>query len=229
MRRALIGSVFCTVVTVLLLAAPAGAKGFGSTTFTGPGLPPGGVTIQGGPGSGGVNVILFQTGVFGTKTAGPWTEGLDRSELGAPYRMVTSPDWDPSSHVVVLVYPYANGGPWTYTPPNQGIGPGTEMVVGGWWQVGHRLIGSFSPRIAAQFRHFLVRRGFPGEAPAYTAPATALPGQPVQAAPAEKTAVGPSSTGPRGDWPVWAWILIATGIVGALLLVADRQRRRVAA
>jgi hypothetical protein len=217
------------VVALLLIAVPASAKGFSSAKFTGPGLPPGGVRIHGGddrPGP--ADSVLFQSGVFNSeKSPGPWAYGLDRADLGAPYALVVAPDWDPSSHVTVVLYPYAQGGPWAYTPPHQSIGPGTEMVVGGWWQVGHRLIGSFSERMARGFRAFLVRHGFPATAPAYAAPDTPLPGQPVtvhrQPLPAT------TATGASNGWPAWAWILIAIGMAGALLLVASRQRRRVMA
>lgn len=231
MRRTLIGSVVLTAVALVLLAVPASAKGFSSARFTGPGLPPGGITIRGGPEDGGSNGMLFLTAVFGAKTAGPWTFGQDRADLGPPYRLVTAPDWDLASHVVAIVYPYARSGPWMYVSPGQNIGPETETVPGGWWQVGHRMIGSFSYRMGRQFRHFLVRHGFPSEAPAYVASTKPLPGQPVETAPAPKgaTAAGPVQVRASGAWPVWAWILIAVAIVGALLLIADRQRRRVAA
>src|SRR5438034_3725493 len=119
MRRTLIGSIAFAMGALILLATPAGAKGFSSARFSGPGLPPGGITIRGGPGDGPANGMLFQSGVFESKTAGPWTYGLDRSDLGAPYRMLVAPDWDPTAHMVVVLFPYAHGGPWTYTPPDQ--------------------------------------------------------------------------------------------------------------
>jgi hypothetical protein len=230
MRRTVIGSVAFAMAALLLWATPASAKGIASASFTGPGLPPGGITIRGGPDQGPTNGMLFQSGTFGPKTTGPWAYGLDRSELGAPYRMVVRPDWDPRARAVVIVYPYAQGGPWTYTPPGQNLVPEGEALPGGWWQVGHRMIGSFSERIARQFRALLVRNGFPSEAPAYTALAKPLPGQPVETAPAKSaTAAGPLQVGTSGAWPLWAWILIAFGMGGALLLVASRQRRRVTA
>jgi hypothetical protein len=231
MRRTLIGSIAFAMGALLLLATPASAKGISSARFTGPGLPPGGITIRGGPEDGPTNGMLFQSGAFGSKTTGPWGFGLDRSDLGVPYRMVITPDWDSRAHAVVVVYPYAKGGPWTYTPPGQNLVPAGEALTGGWWQVGHRMIGSFSERIARQFRALLVRNGFPSEAPTYTAPAKPLPGQPVETAPAAKstTEAGPVQVGTSGAWPVWAWILIAVGMGGALFLVASRQRRRVTA
>jgi hypothetical protein len=226
MRRMLLASIGMALAAVLVLALPAGAKGMASARFTGPGLPPGGITIRGGP-QDGSNAMLFLTAIFGSKTAGPWTFGQDRSDLGAPYRIIVAPDWAPTSHVAAIVYPYAHGGPWMYTPPGQNVGPGTEMVRGGWWQVGHRMIGSFSYRMGHQFLRFLVRHGFPATAPAYAASDAPLPGQPV----AVHRQPLAASTAPDASnaWPVWAWILIAIGMAGALLLIADRQRRRVAA
>ena len=197
----------------LLLAVPASAKGFSSATFTGPGLPPGGLRIHAGPGSDRTEAVLFQSGAFfDPKLARP-----SKVHLGPAYRMVLTPDWDRSSHVTVLLYPYASGGPWTYTPPNQSMGGGAEVMSGGWWRVGHRLIGSFSPRIARAFRALLVRQGFPAREPV-----------PVTAAAA---GAAPASRAPAAGatWPAWTWALLAIGSAGALLLVARRQRRRVAA
>jgi hypothetical protein len=205
------------------LASPAGAKGVSSASFTGPGLPPGGIRLHVGPHDPKASAMFFQTGAFSVhQGAAPWAEGLDRADLRAPYVMTVTPDWDANATVRLIVYPYARGGAWTYTAPGQSMGGDT--VDAGWWKVGDRLIGSDNPQVAVRFRSFLVSLGFPQTAPPYEAPDTPLPGRPVPPAVATHPAPVPVPT----SWPVWAWALIASVMGAGVLLVASRQRRRLA-
>ena len=68
-RRPLVGA--ATLVAVVLLAIPAGAKGITSAHFTGSGLPRGGLTIPGD------HPQLFDSGLFTNGTGvTPWQHGL---------------------------------------------------------------------------------------------------------------------------------------------------------
>jgi hypothetical protein len=186
-------SIFAAAVlaSLVLLAAPASAKGIESAKFTGPGLPKGGLWIHGDhPQLGALGIITDP----GEKSAQPFS-----GETGPAYRAVVTFDFAPGDSATVIVYPYAAGGPRTYTPPNQVVSG--AYLQSGWYQS--------MPELTI----FLKNNGFPVHAPsAVTANAGTT-----------------ASTASSGSWPVWAWILIAIGIGGALLLVATRQRRRVLA
>jgi hypothetical protein len=187
-RRSIVAG--AVLASVVLLAAPASAKGIESARFTGPGLPKGGVWIQGDhPQLGALGVITDP----GEKSAQPFS-----GEAGPAYRAVVTFDFAPGESATVIVYPYAAGGPRTYTPPNQVLS-GAYLQFG-WYQS--------MPGLTT----FLKTNGFPAHAPSVAA-----------------TTNGGTTVPSSGSWPVWAWILIAVGIGGALLLVATRQRRRVLA
>ena len=63
-----------------MLAGPAGAKGISSASFTGPGLPPGGIRVDVGPRDPNGSAMFFQTGAFSVhQGAAPWASGLDRA------------------------------------------------------------------------------------------------------------------------------------------------------
>ena len=222
MRRALVLIGIAALTAVALLASPAAAKGFKSVTFTGPGLPAGGITIHPRMDDGHAVQVLWYTGVFQT-LAGPtpWERGLERNDLGPQYEMTVSPDWSPRTHVHAFVYPYAKGGPWTYIPSGQTIDQYGNRLDSGWWKVGHRAIGSDSAIMVHQFRTFLVRIGFPAQAPAVTAPASTS----NAANPAPAAAASHAGTA----WPSWIWIAIVIGIGATLMLVTVRNRRRAVA
>jgi len=168
-----------------LLALPASAKGIQQAMFTGPGLPVGGITITGD------HPQLMALGAL--------TDPSDQSvkpfsgPTGPAYRVVVTFDFAPGQPVLQTLYPYAAGGPRTYTPVNQPLAGGFAGY--GWYQATPDLLP------------FLVRMGFPAHSPvAVDAPGT-------------------SET--PGTVPGWGWMLIAFGMIGALTLVALRQRRRV--
>jgi hypothetical protein len=186
-RRSIIGA--AVVAFLLVLAVPASAKGIESARFTGPGLPRGGLWIHGDhPQLGALGVITDP----GLKSAKPFS-----GEPGPAYRAVVTFDFAPGEHATVIVYPYAAGGPRTYTPPNQVLSG--AYLDSGWYQS--------TPELTT----FLKNNGLPSHAPTVAAP------------------TGGTTVPSAGSWPVWAWILIAVGMGGALLLVANRQRRRVVA
>ena len=218
MRRALVLTAAVALAAVALLASPAAAKGFSSVKFTGPGLPPGGIKVHPGNEGGRTMQVLWSTGVFQTLNGPtPWARGVARSDLGPRYRMTVTPDWDRRTHVYAFVYPYAKGGPWSYFPSGQTVDRYGNKLDSGWWKVGHRAIGSDSAIMIHQFRAFLIRHGFPA-----TAPQTEAVAKP---APAAHPVPAPTTDG----WPVWIWGVLAIGLAGSLVLVATRQRRRVAA
>lgn len=189
LRKSLLGAV--TLGIVLLLAGPASAKGITSARFTGPGLPKGGITITGDHGP------LESLGVL--------TDPMDKSDkpftgaTGPAYRVVVLFDFAPGEPIRQTLYPYAAGGPRTYTAVNQPLSG--SFAPYGWYQATPDLLP------------FLRKIGFPAHAPLVTTGAIGAPG------------AGSSSAA----WPAWAWVLIAAGMGGAVLLVAARQRRRVLA
>jgi len=187
-RRSIVAA--AVLASVVLLGAPASAKGIGSARFTGPGLPKGGLWIHGDhPQLGDLGVITDP----GDKSIKPFS-----GATGPAYRAVVTLDFAPGQPVTVIVYPYAAGGPRTYTPVNQPLAG--SFAPYGWYQSMPGLLT------------FLKKNGFPAHAPSVAA-----------------AAVGATSSASSGTWPVWAWILLAVGIGGSLLLLASRQRRRVVA
>ena len=140
-RRSIVGA--ATLVAVVILALPASAKGIRQARFTGPGLPKGGITITGDHGP------LEGLGTLtdpGLKSARPFS-----GATGPAYRVTLVFDFAPGQPVHQVLYPYAAGGPRTYTPPNQGLG-GSFLDIG-WYQGSPDLLP------------FLIRSGFPAHAP----------------------------------------------------------------
>jgi hypothetical protein len=128
--------------------------------------------------------------------------------LGPEYHASYRYDFAPGGLVRQMVYPYADGGPWTYTLPGQDLRYDRRLSMGsvppGWHQASDGLLA------------FLVRHGFPshdttiGEAKRRSVAATPV------------GAEQPSgSTG-------WTWGAVAGAVVLALamtLVVALRMRR----
>src|SRR2546425_3470743 len=84
-RRSIVGAV--ALAAVVLLALPASAKGIKSATFTGPGLPKGGLTIHGD------HPHLFSLGVLsnpGDKSPNPFS-----GPTGPAYHAVYTFDFAP--------------------------------------------------------------------------------------------------------------------------------------
>ena len=185
LRRSIV--VAATFAAVVLLALPASAKGIQSAKFTGPGLPKGGLFVQGD------HPQLFDAGVL--------TDPMDKSDTpfsgakGPAYRAVYTFDFAPGQPVVQIVYPYAAGGPRTYTPPNQPLAG--SFAPNGWYQS------------TPTFLRFLKHIGFPQHAPAV---ATAGGG-----------AAGAPSSGGWPAW-TWILIAAGMGGT-LLLVAARQRRR----
>src|SRR5436309_13784415 len=143
-RRSIVGA--ATLAAVVLLAAPAGAKGIQYAKFTGPGLPKGGIVLRGDLPQ------LWRTGIEeGDKSVTPFS-----GAKGPAYHAVYVLDWAPGQPVHQTLYPYAAGGPRSYTPVNQSVAG--NFLDYGWYQGTPDLL------------RLLVRHGFPKHAPALTAP-----------------------------------------------------------
>jgi hypothetical protein len=186
-------------LVALLLAAPASAKGIERAHFTGPGLPPGGITIRGEQ----EGEPLSEAAVLDPKDGAK----PGHFPLGPPYRATYRFDFAPGGSVRQIVYPYAEGGPWTYTPRGQELRLDRRLSLGsvqpGWHLASDGLLA------------FLVHEGFPSRAPGSAPPRhTAVEASPV-AAEAEQTS---ARTG-------WLWGAVAAAIAAALALTALTVRR----
>ena len=201
MCRAVFALLTAMLAALVLSAPPASAKGFSVARFTGPGLPAHGVNIDGETGN------LFDLGLYAPRSAKVATlaaVGLSKQELGPSYEGRFRVDWAPRFQLYQVVYPYAPGGAWAYTPPGQLIE--TQRLAAGWWHAPPRLL------------RLLVSFGFPKTAPTVT---------PTHAPDSSNRTTG--APPPAGEaWPVWAWILLAVGLGAALALLASRRRRAAA-
>jgi hypothetical protein len=202
MCRAVFALLTAMLAALVLSAAPASAKGFSVARFTGPGLPAHGVNIDGETGN------LFDLGLYAPRSAKVATlaaVGLSKQELGPSYEGRFRVDWAPRFQLYQVVYPYAPGGAWAYTPPGQLIE--TQRLAAGWFHAPPRLL------------RLLVSFGFPKTAPD-TTPVASSSGATKRAVAAEPSPAG-------GSWP-WMWVLIAAALLGTGLLVASKHRRRAA-
>jgi hypothetical protein len=193
----------------------AAAKGIiAEANISGPGLGGGSGSLGGGSG-----MRLEQPAADGMWESGVLDDrkedsvsalGLARSDLGPRYLVTYRFEFGPGTRDQVIrqeLYPYAKGGPVTYTPPGQEqtgeedlTGMGMSMPIpAGWF------------RTTSGFFQFLVEHGFPATNPV----AAATSSEPV-AEPARQTQ------------PMqWAWILFGLSGLAALSLAAPAVRRRV--
>ena len=191
-RKLFVCAMVLTAVGVLAL--PAQAKGISYANFTGPGLPPGGLTIQGD------REELWMTGLLEYKGFAPPTD--ERQALGPAYQAVYHMDYAPKVALHQIVYPYAPGGPRTFTPFRQHVGQDSESFPGGWYHS--------SPQLLT----FLLAHGFPREAPAGTA------------ATEKKVAVATVVQESGGSSFTWLWTVIGLAVVGSLVALNLRLRGR---
>ena len=138
---------------LVLVAGPATAKGITAARFTGPGLPPGGITIRGD------RPELLQTGVVEQDRSywTPWRMGISRADLGPAYQVTFSLDPSIARHWTLhqTLYPYARkAGVWSYTPAGQRLGPRGAPISPGWYSNDDSLL-----------MRFLVAHGFPAHPP----------------------------------------------------------------
>ena len=155
LKKLLAGAI--VVTAVLALAVPAHAKGEGGNITIKPsgggsgGVPGGGTTLGGGKGGGGGSSALlaspihlrgersafwFEATGFGQyKNDAPVTYGgtIPPSKLGPAFDVTASFLCGPGHRGTIhqVLYPYAKGGPQTYTPANQFM-CGMELGQGYW-------------------------------------------------------------------------------------------------
>jgi hypothetical protein len=136
------------ILLVVTVAASASAKGISRAHFSGPGLPPEGVTLIRATG-------IQATGLVAPKERSLAALGIEREDLGTPYQARYRMDYAPRHVLRQVVYPYAPGGAVTFTPGAQHVGPDYETFPGGWHAAGPRLL------------RMLIAHGFPGNDPAH--------------------------------------------------------------
>jgi hypothetical protein len=207
-------------LAVLLLAVPTAAVAKGATAATidggGPGgLPGGPITLRGDgePGSStdlgmlaqgtGLYAAAFDPGSGGVVKAAP------TDHLGPRYTITwTFPDpaGGKDRKVRQLVWPYAAGGPVSFTPAGQAVLDTT--TIGGWYQGFDGL------------RAQLIELGLPDRQPlAPVATATPAPAVPAPASPPPAPATAPSAA-----WPRVAAAAAGFLVLGAVVAVALRRR-----
>lgn len=205
-------AVGASLVLVLVTATPALAKGATKAVITGPRLAHPIVVADGGePGqAGNLATLEEQSGLFSV-LFGPGTTGSTtalhspprQTALGPQYTITfTVPGVDPQpgekyGRIRQQLYPYATGGPLTYTPQGQ-HGFGQKLQATGW------------QRATPGLRRTLTQLGVPRDSTT----------QPVRPASGPRLA----GTGPRG--PLGAAIAgaIVAILVGGALILAGRKR-----
>ncbi len=199
-------------LAALLLAVPSAAQAKGATAATidggGPGgLPGGPITLrgEGEPGSGTDLGMLAQgsglyTVVFGDDP-GAVLKDAPTDRLGPRYTITWTfpdPNGGKDQKVRQRVYPYAAGGPVTFTPAGQ---PVLDMTTSGGWYQGFD-----------GFRAQLIELGLPNRAPLTPSTKTTPAPSPAPASP-EPAPATPASPPP-------AWPRLAAVVAGFLVLAA---------
>jgi hypothetical protein len=205
------------LAALTLIPTAALAKGASAATIDGggpggPGNGPGGPIVvrgDGEPGSGtALSTLADLSGLFPAmfgQSPDPMLDAAPTKRLGPRYTITwTIPDGGGTARKVRQdVYPYAPGGPVTYTRPGQPVFDGTTR--GGWYR---------APEI---LRQHLISLGLPNRAPVAAASA---PGRPsASPAPAQ-----PAATPAPAIWP---WVLLGGVLpllVAAAVAVALRRR-----
>jgi hypothetical protein len=149
-------------LSIVIIAGPASAKAsIAEANITGPGLD-GGIRLE-GPETDGLweSGIDVAGGLDDTRADAVEELGLAPAALGPKYLVSYRFEGD-DGLIRQDLYPYAKGGPVTYTPPGQDVTAGLNMkITGGWFQS--------SP----SFFKYLEDHGLPETKPA--APATGEP------------------------------------------------------
>jgi len=126
------------LATVLALASPAVAKGASVVTVKGPGVPP--ISLDGD----GTRTLNDAAGLYRAVSHQPAGATLRRRPTGklGP-RYVATYGWlvavDRTKPVRQELYPFAEGGAWTYTPPGQRVFETGSAFKGGWYRAGQPL------------------------------------------------------------------------------------------
>jgi hypothetical protein len=186
-------------ISTVVIAGPASAKAsIAEANITGPGLG-GGLRIEAPDTEG-----LWESGIDVAggldDTRADSVEELGRTPADLGPRYLVTHRFVSDDLIRQDLYPYAKGGPVTYTPPGQDLTAGVNMpITAGWYQS--------SPG----FFHYLVDHGLPERNPvARVATGEAVPGS----APGAQTAP-------------WAGIVVVLVGLAALSLAALAVRRRV--
>jgi hypothetical protein len=199
-------ALFAWTVGALFLgvATPAAAKPtFDQAHINGPGLGGRGVHIAGRAiaalGESGIDLANGRAYAMADSIA---ELGLTAAELGPGYVVRYSFDLGRSKPPQIVrqeLYPYANGGPVTYTSPGQRLGgPASMSITAGWY------------RSSAAFLDFLIDHGLPRTNPKVAA-----------------DRASDQDTGPASGF--WSWIALTFAAIVALSVVSRRLRCRVLA
>ena len=216
-------------LAALLLLVPTAAQAKGATAARidggGPGgLPGGPITLKGDgePGSStDLGMLALGTGLYAAAfdpVAGGVVKAAPTDRLGPRYTITWTfpdPQGGKDRKVIQHVYPYAAGGPVTFTPAGQ---PVLDMTTrGGWYQ-------GFDG-----FRAQLIELGLPNRQPLAPATKPATP-NPAPAIPQPTPAATPSSPAPV--WPrlaAVAAVLLALGVATAYTVRRRTAREATAA
>jgi hypothetical protein len=159
------GALLAGMALVLAVASPAGAKGIiAEATISGPGLGRGSGSVVGGGGT--LRIEASAADRMWELSGASWMRkredsvfelGLAPADLGPRYLVTYRYDFGPGrEHDLIRqeLYPYADGGPVTFTPPGQVLtGEGMAPIGSGWFQAD------------PGFLEFLVRNGLPETKP----------------------------------------------------------------
>lgn len=189
-------------MSTVVNAGPASAKAsIAEVNITGPGLG-GGMRIE-APDTDGLweSGIDVAGGLDDTRAESVEELGLTPADLGPRYLVTYGFDFS-DDLIRQDLYPYAKGGPVTYTPPGQELTAGVNMpITAGWYQS------------SLGFLHYLVDHGLPERNPVAS-------GVTRQAAP---------DTALRAETAPWEGIVVVLVGLAALSLSALAVRRRVLA
>jgi hypothetical protein len=220
------------LVAALTLLAPTAALAKGASAATIDGSGPGGpgngptgpITLrgEGEPGSGTQLANLAdQSGLFPAmfgQSPDPMLQAAPTRRLGPRYTITwTIPDGSGTAKKIRQdVYPYAAGGPVTYTKPGQPVLG--ETTRGGWYRAPDGL------------RKQLIALGLPNRAPLATASGTgsaagAAGASTASPAPAPPAAARPAPA-PARPAPVWPWVLAGSALLVLVAGTVTVVRRR---
>ncbi len=213
--------VLAAFAAALMLLAPTAALAKGASAATIDGSGPGGpITLRGDgePGSGtDLGTLADLSGLFPAmfgQSPDPMLDAAPTKRLGPHYTITwTIPDGsDTAKKIRQDLYPYATGGPVTYTKPGQPVFDQTTR--GGWYEASDDL------------RQHLISLGLPNKAPMAAASgggsgANAADGSSASPAPA-RPAAAPAAT--PAIWPALAGGALLLLVVAGTAAIVLRRR-----